>query len=254
MMRLGRLPHDPARVAAAPSFVGHRFAAVPPPPVLDRGATEFQPGLYGNDTLPDCTPVGMANAATAVSAINGFPLAITDAKVPAFYAQCINQPNATDAELAATDGAMMLDVLTRQVTSGFDVGQESALVGLFGTMPVARSVLASGMAALGHGYWGVTLRERDMEGGYVWDVQPGRDDGAVVGGHCIVGWSYTGLGDADTLQIATWGAWQSATWAWLQARLDEAYCIIWRQLARTDGTDVGVDVADLEAKLATFIG
>jgi hypothetical protein len=226
---LGRLRHDPVALARAPS---HRFGTVPPPAVLDRSATAFEPGLYQNDTLPDCTAVALANAARGVAALNGFDLVLEQAGVPAFYAACVGNP----ADLAGSGGAVMLDVLARQAALGFDIGPQT-LHGLYATLDTrSRSALASGMARLGVGYWGVTLRERDMERTAVWDVQPGRDDGDVAGGHAIIAWDYAGLADGDTLRIGTWGAWQPATWAWVAARLDEAFGIVWRQLERADGT------------------
>jgi hypothetical protein len=226
---LGRLRHDPVALARVPS---HRFGAAPPPLTLDRSAIAFEPGLFQNDTLPDCTAVALANAARGIAALNGFDLVLDPACVPAFYGACVGDP----ANLAATDGAVMLDVLARQAAQGFDVGPQT-LYGLHATIDRhSRSALASGMARLGVGYWGVTLRERDMERAGLWDVQAGRDDGDVVGGHAIIAWDYSGLGDADTLRIGTWGAWQPATWAWVAARLDEAYGIVWRQLQRADGT------------------
>jgi hypothetical protein len=95
------------------------------------------------------------------------------------------------------------------------------------------------------------LRERDMEtfGSGIWDVRGGRDDGPVVGGHCVVGWDYTGLGDDDTVRIGTWGDWQPASWAWVAARLDEAHGLVYRQLARADGFYTGVTADGLVADL-----
>jgi hypothetical protein len=92
------------------------------------------------------------------------------------------------------------------------------------------------MARLGVGYWGVTLLERDMEMPPLWDVQPGRDDGAVVGGHALIAWDYTSLADNGVVRLGTWGEWQPATWAWVSARLNEAHGVVWRQLVRADGT------------------
>ena len=242
--RLGRKPHDPAAVARVPS---HRFGAVPPVPRLDRGAATFAPGLYANDTLPDCTAVALANAARGIAALNGFDLVLDPARVPEFYGACVGDP----PDLAATDGAVMLDVLARQAAAGFDIGPQ-VLHGLYATLDTrSRPALANGMARLGAGYWGVTLRERDMEGNAVWDVQDGRDDGDVAGGHAIVAWDYTGLGDGDTVRLGTWGTWQPATWAWVAARLDEAYGVVWRQLERADGTFYsGVTADSLVAEIA----
>ncbi|MFL5255508.1 MAG: hypothetical protein ACJ8AI_21950 [Rhodopila sp.] len=216
-------------LAKAPS---HRFGAVLPPPKLDRHAIAFHPELYGNDVLPDCTAVSLANAARGVAALNGYDLVVDPACVPAFYSACVGNP----VNLAATDGAVMLDVLARQAARGFDIGPQ-VLHGLHGTIDSrSRSALAHGMARLGVGYWGVILRERDMERTAVWDVQDGRDDGDIVGGHAVIAWDYTGLADDATVRLGTWGAWQPATWAWVSTRLEEAHCIVWRQLVRADGT------------------
>jgi hypothetical protein len=205
---------------------------VAPSVTLDRAGVDFTPALYQNDTLPDCTAVALANAARGVAALNGYELTVDPACVPAFYAGCVGNP----PDLAATDGAVMLDVLRIQAAQGFDIGTQR-LAGLSGTLDVAsRSALALGIARLGVGYWGVTLRERDMQRAPVWDVQAGRDDGDIVGGHAVIAWDYSGLCDDDTVRLGTWGGWQPATWAWVAARLDEAFGIVWRQLARSDGT------------------
>lgn len=229
MKRLGRLAHDPVALAAAP---GHRFGVIPPPKSVDRGAINFQPRLYHNDTLPDCTAVALANAARGVAALNGYELVVNDELVPAFYSACVGNP----PDLGATDGAVMLDVLQRQAQQGFDIGPQR-LFGAFGTIAVkSRAALALGISRLGAGYWGVMLRERDMQEAPLWDVQDGRDDGAVVGRHALIAWDYTSLADEGVLRLGTWGAWQEATWAWVAARLDEAHGLVWRQLARADGS------------------
>jgi hypothetical protein len=205
---------------------------MPPPRRVDRRAVAFEPGLYANDILPDCTAVSLANAARGVAALNGYDLVVDQACVPVFYSACVGDP----PDLAATDGAVMLDVLNRQAAHGFDIGPQ-ILHGLHGTInSKSRSALAHGMARLGVGYWGVVLRERDLERAALWDVRRGRDDGAIVGGHTVIAWDYSGLGDEATVRLGTWGAWQPATWAWVAARLEEAHCLVWRQLQRADGT------------------
>ena len=226
-MKLGRLPHDPLLVAAVPP---HRFGSVPPPPVLDRSHVDYAPKLYGNDKYPDCTAVGYVNAARAVAALNGYELGVEDNAALEFYAACIGNP----PDLAATDGAVVVDVLGHQLTHGVDIGPQM-LVGRYGRVNTESvSALASGVNRLGAGYWGVTLHDRDMQTiGQRWDVTA--NDGPVVGGHLLLGWDYTGLGDDDTVRLATWGGWQHATWRWVLSRMNEAYGIAWRQLARTDG-------------------
>jgi hypothetical protein len=227
-MRLGRLPHDVARLEAAQR---HVFGAIKPPAVLDRQSIQFDPGLYQNDILPDCTGAALANCAQARAALNGFALGITDDHVRAFYAACVGVSDDIVA-LTQTDGAVMMDVLDRQSKFGFEIGQQTALVGLSNTIDQkSRTALAESLNEFGGAYWGVTLRERDVEPGLdEWDLKPGRDDGQPIGGHCVMAWDYTGLSDDDTVRVATWGKWMPATWAWVSSRLEEAHVIRWKQL------------------------
>lgn len=226
-MRFGRLQHDPVALASVPV---HRFGAIPPPAALDRRGVDFEPGLFQNDVLPDCTAVALANSARATAALAGYQLVVDPALVPAFYAACVGCED-TDAAMEATDGAVALDVLARQARDGFDVGPQR-LYGQPAAIDVAaRSDLAGGISRY-VGYWGITLRDRDMQTvGGRWDVVPGRDDGPVVGGHMVIAWDYFGLADTDVVRVGTWGQWQQATWAWVHARLNEAYGVAWPQLA-----------------------
>lgn len=256
-MRLGRLPHDPAAVAAAPSLATHHYAVMAPPDRLDRSLVAFAPQLRNNDTLPICTSAGLLNGALGVEALNtDSELAIAVGVELPFYAGCVGcAPTAT--AVAATDGAVLLDVLRRQGTLGFDIGAVAPISADFAAISVTdRAGLANSMALLGIGYWGVDLYERDMD--TPWD-EPWDDDGsppgALVGGHCLVAWDYTGLGDTDTGRMATWGRFQPFTWRWAQARLCEAYVLMWPQLQRADGTNwAGVDLGRLRADVARWSG
>lgn len=227
-MRLGRLQHDPARLALAPRLV----AASPPPPVLDRSAVDFSPMLYQNNVLPNCSAVGLANSARAAAALAGFDLVVDPDSVPAYYAACIGRPGASEAELEATEGAVLMDVLDYMQANGFEVGQQVPLVANYDTVSAdSRSAIASAMTRPGAGYWGVDLYERDMELLPVWD-DDGRDPGALVGGHCLLAFDYAGLNDQDTIRLGTWGAWQPATWRWAMSRLREAHGVTWPQIQR----------------------
>lgn len=239
-------------LASAPQLAAHHVATLRPAPMVDRRDLPFAPGLYRNDALPDCTAVALANAARAVAIVNGYELAVEPERVPEFYASCVGVAPTTEA-MAATSGAVALDVLNRQAVHGFDVGAQS-LVGLHGVLPPRRTAVASAIDRLGHAYIVVELRERDMELSPVWDVEPRRDDGEVVGWHAVVGWDYLSLADDGVMRLATWGGFQRTAWRWIDARMREAYGIVWRQLVGDDGTQFGVDVATLTADLAAMRG
>lgn len=243
MRRLGRKPANLAAVSRAPR---HVFGAIPAPKKLDRANTKFAPELYRNDTLSNCVPVAIANAARGVAALNGYDLVVDPATVPQFYSTFLGNP----PDLEAADGCVMLDVMNYQAEHGYFIGPQS-LVGLHGTLsPMDRNGLALGMSRFGPTVLGVTLRERDMELLPVWDVQDGRNDGDIVGGHAVISWDYTGTHDQDTLRIGTWGEWQPATWEWLADRLVEAYALVWRQLERADGLFyAGIKPDDLASEL-----
>lgn len=231
--RLGRLPHSPERLAAIPH---HKFGTILPKPIINRSNINFTPGLYQNDVLPDCTCVGLANSARATAELNGFDIALDPAKVPEFYASVVGCAP-TLAAMEASDGAVLLDVLNKQEACGFNIGPESLVAGWKPIVAKSRSDLALCMEHFGVAYIGVTLYDRDMDTvGQTWEYQDGQSDGNVDGGHCVVLWDYAGLSDTSIVRIGTWGAWQNATWAWVQNRIDEAYGLVWPQLVRANET------------------
>jgi hypothetical protein len=250
MMRLGRLPHSPAAVSAAPSLAAHRFAAVEPRPILDRRYIDYQPLMCGNQTKPVCTIAGLVNGMLAAEAVNNrASLPIDQGTVDPFYAS-IAGCAATDAAIEATDGLVVLDVLKRQL-GGFNCGLGTPSVGLFGTLP-NRIAIANAMDVLGFAYVGVDLHEADMEAaaaGKPW-TDATSDPGALVGGHLIVPFDYLGLADDDMGRAATWGALQPLSWAWLAARMREAYGLAYRFLGTAGALDAGGDTQ--EAALARW--
>jgi hypothetical protein len=248
--RLGRLPHDPDALAAAPRLLSPRYAAIAPPPTLDRSGIDYRPRLFGNDALPDCSAAGLANGMLAQGALGGIEPVVLDGLVPTFYAGCVGVP-ATFEDMAATEGAVLLDVLQRQARGGFDVGEPVPLFGFAGTVPTDRASIAHCMAEFGGCYVGVDLYERDMEGAPTLDDDGVQPSGALVGGHCMWLWDYLRLDDRATGRAATWGTRQPFTWRWMMARIREAHGVWWRQLMPAVPT--ALDEARLAEALATLV-
>jgi hypothetical protein len=246
--RLGRLPHQPEAIAAAPAL---RYGTeAPPPPTLDRSGIAYQPILADNTTLPTCSVAGLLNGALAVNALAGAGgLSIAPGSWLAFYAALAGCADTRDA-IAATDGLVLLDVLRRQGVSGFDIGEVAPLTGDFGTVGLDRVSLARCMAGLGFVYLGVDLFPVDMDtpAGQPWDWHGGDPLSQSVGGHCVCLWDYTGLGDSDFVRIATWGSLQRATWAWIENRAREAHGILYPGIEAP-----GVDVAGLRERNAAWL-
>jgi hypothetical protein len=228
-MRLGRKPHDAQRVAAVPK---HRFGAVSAPPIMMRTLTNFMPGMYGNDTLPDCTAVSLTNSARSVAySLYEYDLNVFAPDVPLFYGDVIGAPAGSD--LADTNGANMLDVIEYQSKNGFNIGTQS-LVANYKTLDfTVQNELMMAMFISAHAYLGITLYNSDMETcqvGGILDQVPGVDPGPVDGGHAINAYCYSGPNPTDLVYFGTWATWQPCTWRWLQSRIEEAYVLSWLQL------------------------
>jgi hypothetical protein len=147
-------------------------------------------------------------------------------------------------------GGVELDVLGYQASHGFDTGDQAPLVGAFATFdPRDRATFASTMALLGPVYLGVNLASADLDTSVVWDTAtPGDQTPGSWGGHCLLAWDYTGLGDTDTVRLATWGTLQPCTWRWLADRCEEAHVLIWRQLMKANALNfAGLDYDGLRA-------
>jgi hypothetical protein len=108
------------------------------------------------------------------------------------------------------------------------------------------------MVRCGTAYLGVNLAAAD-EVSNAWDINTPASAGDPTpgswGGHCLLAWSYTGLGDEDVVTLVTWGSLlYTATWRWLASRCQEAHVVIWRQLMKPDGLNqAGLDYDQLRA-------
>lgn len=235
-MKLGRLPHPPERLARA--VMAARLGIVKPPPTLNRSALDYQPQTFSNDIAPDCTAVGLANAAISYGVVFGGGPPPIDPSAPLdFYGVCIGQPGASEKQLATTEGAVLLDVIGNACTNGWTAktyadGTKDLLVPVHEPIPNTREAIAETLIQMAVEV-GVRLYQRDMDtfGQGPWTASPA-DSGPLVGGHAFDPWDYQGLMDDDLIRIATWGTLQTATLSWLMARIDEAHGIHYPQLKR----------------------
>jgi hypothetical protein len=243
-MRLGRLPHDPERLAGAPGLDGHAMALAPPPGRLDcRRTVAYAPQLDRNDQIGDCGLVGLANGARADAALQGFRLNITTETVVGWYSR-FGYP-------AQDNGTVLLDVLASQAQHALQAEDQLPLTGPYATIdPQDRPMLARVMARVGWSYVGVNLAAADQVA-EVWDTATPASAGdptpGTWGRHCLDLLYYDGLDDTDLVYIATWGMIHPATWRWVRSRLDEAHAVIWRPLAGIDYDRLCADVAAIAA-------
>jgi hypothetical protein len=227
--RLGRAPHDPVLLAAAPP---HLMGAAKPPATLDRRAIFWTPTLVRNDVLPTCTIAALLNSARAYALVHGFDIPTDEAKALMFYARLAG---CLVADIASTDGLDMLAVVQAARDRGFDAGGQTPLAPTFAAItPIDRDAMADAMATRGAVNLGVLLSVSDQTMD-VWDTITPTDAGDAApgswGGHDLAGIDYSGLGDDDLVRLATWGGFHLATWRWIRLRTELAVSHVWGALA-----------------------
>lgn len=215
-MRLGRLPHDPAAVAAVPP---HVMAADAPPPPSYAPPPGFVVEAGYNLTLPTCTCAGLLNVARLWSIRkHGFDLAYQVERLLTFYA-LVAGCAPTEAAIAATDGLMMLSVLQTAQAHGFQISDQTILVPEFRRIETADlTAMRAAIATCESAYVGYDLRPGDMTGGWIGNVP-----GPIIGGHCAPPIGYDPLGFID----ATWGTERPCDDEWMLSRVQEAYAVDW---------------------------
>lgn len=251
----------PAKVLPRqPRLAGLRMMARRAPAALDRAHIDPGALVLGNDTLGDCTAAGLLNHMRAVAALGGYQVRADTDDAIRFYAESTGY---RPGQLATDLGGVEVDVLAYAARIGVQL-ESGDYFPLWGSAdPQDRNALALVMAGMGAVYLGVQLAQSDMNqieatnGACVLvpnnsaygDTTPGSG-----GGHCLLGWSYTGLADGDMLGLLTWGAIQRATWGWLQSRIMEAHGLVWPQLTLASGFyPTGPDLDALRAQNEAFL-
>jgi hypothetical protein len=219
---LGRQPHSPQRVGAAPQ---HRMSAEAPAPlILPRPGVLTKPSLVRNDVLPTCTIAGLLNHLRAwAQAFHGFDVGEDDQLLLNLYAAIYGCAPTVEA-IAATDGLVLMDVLEYVQTHGFRIDSQNVVELTFTSIDVTdMDAVRDAIDKSGGAYLGVTLYQADVVPGLTaWTGGIG-NAGPAVGGHCIVPKGY----QQQTADTATWGILIPADDDWYLPRLDEAFDIRW---------------------------
>lgn len=240
---LGRIAPSKARLAALASFAAVS-AQLPAPPKsiilpADKAAAAYA-GTLGNTTAGCCTISGAGRLIQAWSALNGRPVAFTDAQALAEYSRVEGYNPATGLP---DDGMVETDLLDDWVRGG-----------LFGNRLASyRSVNPRNVVHIKQTIWvyggiylGLQLPESAMQ-----QTDEGRPwtlpwFSRILGGHCVVGLEY----DESYLYCGTWGLRQPVSWDFVSYYFDAAYALLDSLWLGADGkTPGGLDLAGLTADL-----
>jgi hypothetical protein len=237
---LGKLPHR--RIVGLPMLATYKRAiALPPPPIaVDWYSKVTSWPLDGNDSLGDCTCVGVAAAIQQWTTYTGAPKVLTTGQVISFYEKFGYVPGKPDTD----QGAVEADVLS----TWRDVGIEGdKLDGFVSLNPINLNDIRDSVNWFGNAYLGISLpiAAQNMD---MWDVPAGQKltgdwEPGSWGGHCVVTPGY----DAQVFRFNKWGELGSMTPAFMSAYLDEAYGLLNHDFITGAGTTpAGLSLAQLE--------
>jgi hypothetical protein len=224
--------------------------ALPPAPAAVGWAHGIrQYGVLMNDNLGDCVPAAKGHAIQIFTANSSTEANITDAMALQDYEICCGY---NPADPSTDQGGIILDNLNlwQKGTGGYTGHKLTA----FASATVSNLVeIRQAIALFGGVYIGLNIPQYALPGDGtippVWDVNPNADN-TIIGGHCVFICAFSPY----ALTAITWGQLQPMTWAFWNAFVDEAFCLIspdW--IRKNGGAPNGFNLAALESDLAKIV-
>lgn len=216
-----------------------------PPPSLSLSAgMPDDLGMLGNDEVGDCAEAMVLHGIEVDRFRNGAPVTFDTSAAKAFYSDVTGW---NPADPTTDQGTDLLALMRYMVRTGFAGHTYGAFVSLLvGGTFVNVDTIKLALDLFGPLKLGAKLHasaEADFDAGRPWSDATG----PVIGRHAILLVDY----DADGVVVVTWGQRQRATWAWVGARVDEAFADVspdWVSGAKPAPT--GFALAALQADLA----
>ncbi len=215
---------------------------LPPTPISfswdDPAITDW--GMYGNDTIGDCTCASCAHQIMSWTDDNKKLVTPKEADIITAYSAVSGYDPTTGAN---DNGAVIIDVLNYWRNAG--IGGDKIL-GYAGILPWMEDHLKKAIYLFGSIRLGAGL-PIDAQSQNVWDVSHGTDfnhSGAPGswGGHDIPVIGY----NQEFVKIITWGAVKAVSWRWFIAYVTECYAVISMDFILNGQTPAGFDLALLQ--------
>jgi hypothetical protein len=243
MFKLGRLKPELAFYDRMPYLDTSKLPA--PPASIDWLAKVTEPfGMDGNDRYGDCTIAAVGHTALVLSSNAGAGHQPAEEKLVAAY---------FDLTGGEDTGLLISEVMKRWAGAGI-AGDKIAAFGKLDPADVDQ--IKQSIATLANCNFGVTLPKFITAGlarGAVLPWQIPADGDMTLdpdGGHCVPGFKY----DADGPTVVTWGQKMPASWAFLQAVIEEAWAPVSPDFLAANGIDpAGLNLAALEADLKALL-
>ncbi len=248
VVRLGKgePKHDPRTLRMA-----RYLTDLPPAPPVRRWSTIVQSWpMFLNDMIGDCTAASRGHLQICWAANNGSAWRPNDRQIlEAYMGSSGYDPDVGDS---TDNGDTMLSALNHWRKFGVGGHKIDAFVALD---IHSRDHFKAAINLFGGVYLGVSLPE-SARNQATWKVSLAGTEASAErgswGGHAVAALDYDddGQDNDDGLWIVTWGGMQKITWRWMEAYVDEAYCVLSPDWADADGAPSGFDYDGLKADLS----
>lgn len=229
----GLKPPAPDRVKTLFQFKNHVYGTRLPTPTLNRDNILFTPDVDENTVAPDCTAVQIANSIKSFSTLfAGITYSVPQQNILSLYAAAVGCQPTLDSILQ-TDGAVYLDVVEQIRLHGLLVSDQLLAVPNVAVLDNSVTHLALATELYGCANIGIRLYEKDEENlssETILDTDNTNNDGSLLGRHMTMTWAYTNLSPTGLWKVNFYGQLRNVTTRWLQARVDESYAQIWRNI------------------------
>ena len=243
-MALGRNPHRPEFLAAAPTAADYMGSLPTPPDQIDwsQNVAPDAWGVYANagpDAIGDCTACGAAHATIAWESYGmpGYSFPTTQEVIAVYSATGGYVPG----QPATDNGATCEAVLTRWLNVGFTFGGKGArLIAYAKIDPKNFAEVRQGLWAFGQLYVGAQMMVAQQSEA-IWTTT----SGPVWGGHCFD--IIAADADANTLTCISWGQKVEMTADWFAACVEECYVLLSPLWLAKGAAPSGLEVAALQS-------
>ena len=238
-MKLGKQPvrHDPRTLR----LTKYLTQLPPTPSAINWSMNVPQWGMFGNDTIGDCTCAAVAHLEMLWTSQTGLEYVPADGDIVGAYSSISGY---IPGNPGTDQGANMLDVLNFWRNAGISGRRIQAYAAV---NPNSVEQVSASLYLFGGLYVGVQLPQSALDATASRQCWNGISDDSIVGGHAINIVAY----DQYTLACITWGQVQLMTWSWLQKYADEAYAVLspdW--LEATGASPSGFNINELQYDLS----
>ena len=233
----GLIPPAPDRKPQFPVMPKLFGANLRDRPIINRDDLDPVVGLYGNDTLSNCSSVAIANGINSLATLL-YPNApqarpvITTANAEYFYARSTGW----DPNVPSSDKGADADAVARYVQQNGYPSQSEYLYPIVGEIdPTVEQNFFDGLDAFGVLNLGVALSINDTKNDILVTGTTPDDKPGSYGYHLLNLWNFNGRSLDDHCEVLTFGRKQKATLRWIMERTLLVYGHAYHQLTTPSG-------------------